>query len=476
MQKKFQVATPKKHKTFKQWLMSLAVKRALVYIDRDPDKNVPKLLDWIVKLDKTGKYATVPALSVKAALQDKTSNWSILTQSLWDDMDPSIIKKVFENFVVNSVIVGQTKQEKIRQQYQCNVPWAILLDPTTSCNLKCIGCWAAEYGNQLNLSFDDLDFIIEEGKSIGVYFFLFSGGEPLVRKRDIIRLCEKHNDCIFLAFTNGTLIDDEFASSMLRVKNFIPAISVEGFEDETDYRRGVGTYQKVSRAMDILKNNKLPFGISCCYTSKNVESIGSDAFFDEMIRKGAKFAWLFTYIPIGKDAVPELMVTPEQREFMYQKVREFRQTKPIFSLDFWNDGEFAGGCIAGGRRYLHINANGDIEPCAFIHYSDSNIKYKSIIEALQSPLFMSYRDNQPFDENLLKPCPMLDNPDYLMSMIKESGAASTDLQSPEDVEVLCARTAPVAAKWAPVADRIWKAYPKEKLQAARNRVEKWTIK
>ena len=89
---------------------------------------------------------------------------------------------------------------------------------------------------------------------------------------------------------------------------------------------------------------------------------------------------------------------------------------------------------------------------------------------------MSYRDNQPFDENLLKPCPMLDNPDYLMSMIKESGAASTDLQSPEDVEVLCARTAPVAAKWAPVADRIWKAYPKEKLQAARNRVEKWTIK
>ncbi len=217
------------------------------------------------------------------------------------------------------------------------------MDPTTACNLKCTGCWAAEYGNKLNLSFDDLDYIVEEGKSIGIYFFLFSGGEPLIRKRDIIRLCEKHNDCVFLAFTNGTLIDSEFASSMLRVKNFIPAISVEGFEEETDFRRGGGTFDKVCRAMDILKNNKLPFGISCCYTSKNVESIGSDAFFDEMIHKGAKFAWFFTYIPIGKDAVPELMVTPDQREYMYRKIREFRQSKPIFSLDFWNDGEFAGG-------------------------------------------------------------------------------------------------------------------------------------
>lgn len=125
---------------------------------------------------------------------------------------------------------------------------------------------------------------------------------------------------------------------------------------------------------------------------------------------------------------------------------------------------------------MHINANGDIEPCAFIHYSDSNIKYKSFIEALQSPLFMSYKDNQPFDDNLLKPCPLLDNPDCLISMVKQSEATSTDLQSPEEVEVLCARTAPVAAKWSIVADRIWKDYPPERLREARNRVEKWKNK
>ena len=90
------------------------------------------------------------------------------------------------------------------------------------------------------------------------------------------------------------------------------------------------------------------------------------------------------------------MASAEQRELMYRRVREFRKIKPLFAIDFWNDGEYAKGCVAGGREYLHINANGDIEPCAFIHYSDSNIKEKNLLEALQGPLFMACRSNQPF--------------------------------------------------------------------------------
>ena len=234
------------------------------------------------------------------------------------------------------------------------------MDPTSACNLHCIGCWAAEYGNKLNLSLEELDSIIQQGKAMGTYFYIYSGGEPLVRKKDIITLCERHPDCAFLAFTNATLIDEAFVDEMLRVKNFAPAISVEGFEDATDSRRGAGTYKAVSRAMEILKRKKLLFGISCCYTSANTEVIGSEDFFDSMIEKGAKFAWFFTYMPVGADAVPELLAKPEQREFMYHQIREFRKTKPLFTMDFWNDGEFVGGCIAGGRAYLHINANGDI--------------------------------------------------------------------------------------------------------------------
>ena len=106
-------------------------------------------------------------------------------------------------------------------------------------------------------------------------------------------------------------------------------------------------------------------------------------------------------------------------------------------MDFQNDGEFVGGCIAGGRNYCHINANGDVEPCVFIHYSGANINEVSLIEALQQPLFQAYRDGQPFNRNHLRPCPMLENPELLREMVEKTGAKSTDLQSPESAEHLC---------------------------------------
>ena len=191
-----------------------------------------------------------------------------------------------------------------------------MLDPTSACNLQCTGCWAAEYEDQLNLSFETWDDIISPGNELGTYMYIFSGGEPLVRKKDVIALCEKHSDCQFLAFTNATLIDEEFADEMLRVKNFMPAISVEGFEKDTDDRRGKGTYKKVMEAMEILKRKKLAFGISCCYTSKNAETIGSEEYIDDMIARGAKFAWFFTYMPVGAGAVLDSWRRPN-RENIY---------------------------------------------------------------------------------------------------------------------------------------------------------------
>lgn len=442
------------HKSLKETLQAFGLKKVLSYLENDPDNNIPKIIEWIEKFDKEKSISSQLSI-VKSAIEDKDSNWYKLIKSLYTDIDYEVRKTLFENFLINATIIGMARQEKAKKKYNCNIPWAILMDPTSSCNLKCTGCWAAEYGNKLNMSFETLDDIIRQGKELGTYMYIYSGGEPLVRKDDIIKLCEKHNDCTFLAFTNATLIDEIFADEMLRVKNFIPAISIEGFEKDTDFRRGKGTYKKIINAMEILNNKKLPFGISCCYTSKNVDVIGSEKYFDYMISMGAKFAWFFTYMPVGIDAVPELMATANQREFMYHEIRKFRFTKPIFTMDFWNDGEYVQGCIAGGRCYLHINANGDIEPCAFIHYSDSNIKDKTLVEAYQSPLFMQYKQNQPFNPNHLRPCPLLDNPGELSGMVHKSGAHSTDLMHPEDVDTLTLKCVDRANDWEKTADRLW---------------------
>lgn len=440
--------------TVKDKVTSMVLKQLLQYASGNPEKNVPKLLDWLDRFDKDGVFQG-QSTAIRSALADPNNVWARFVYSLYTDLDDNVRKKLLENLLIQASIVGVKRQRDCQEKYGCNIPWAILMDPTSACNLHCTGCWAAEYGNQLNMDYKSLDKIIRQGKDLGIYMYIYSGGEPLVRKEDILTLCKVHDDCTFLAFTNATLIDEAFADAMLTVKNFIPAISVEGFEEETDSRRGKGTYQKVIRAMGVLKERRLPFGVSCCYTSQNCETIGSEAYFDDMLERGAKFAWFFTYMPVGKDAVPELMVNPEQRAFMYQQIRKFRETKPIFTMDFWNDGEYVGGCIAGGRCYLHINANGDVEPCAFIHYADSNIHETSLLDALRSPLFIAYNQGQPFNHNHLRPCPLLDNPQCLQDMVEQSGAHSTDLVAPEDVHELCGKCELAAKNWASVADHLW---------------------
>lgn len=430
------------------------VDQALKYLDKDPNENLPKLLNLIEKFDLNHALSK-QIKNVREGLYGENDNWRKLVDSIYQDVDSEIIKTLFKNAVLNSVVLSRNLKEEVKSKYDCNVPWAILLDPTSACNLSCTGCWASEYGNKLNLSFDEIDSIITQGKEIGIFMYIYTGGEPLVRKNDIIELCKKHNDCVFLAFTNATLIDEKLAKQIREVKNFVPAISIEGDKKATDSRRGDGTYEKVVHAMEILRKYKVPFGASTCYTSANYESITDDEYFDRLISFGAKFAWFFHYMPIGNDAVPELLLNPDQRETVYRKIRDVRNRKSIFLIDFQNDGEYIGGCIAGGRDYFHINPNGDVEPCVFIHYSDSNIREKTLIECLTSPLFMAYKEGQPFNCNHLMPCPMLENPEKLRDIVHATGAHSTDLISEESVDNLCAKCSSYSEEWRPRAEEIW---------------------
>lgn len=355
-------------------LKKLGIEQTFNYIYKDPDKNMNKIMDWADKFSQ-GQFSSQRKM-IREAIENPKHPYYPYIRKLFKDVDPHVTKTLAVNFFINAALTGWPKEEKLRQKYNCNIPWAILLDPTSACNLHCTGCWAAEYGHKLNLTYDEIDDIICQGKELGVYMYIYTGGEPLVRKKDLIKLCEKHSDCVFLCFTNATLIDEDFTNEMLRVGNLVPAISLEGFEEATDDRRGNGVYQKVIHAMELLRKKKLIYGISCCYTSANYNSITSEEFYDSLIDLGAYFVWYFHYMPVGNDAAPQLLPTPEQRIGVYEKIRKYRATKPLFAMDFQNDAEYVGGCIAGGRRYLHINANGDIDPCVFIHYSDSNIREK----------------------------------------------------------------------------------------------------
>ena len=436
---------------------SLAIDATLKSLNKDREKGLLNIVNLAQKF-MGSNFRSEAYEGAKKMIQNPDSKWMRYVNRLLDETDPHVAKMTALNLGYQAAFAGTKKIRKMREIENCNIPWLILMDPTSACNLHCTGCWAAEYGHKLNLTFDELDNIVTQGKELGVYFYMMTGGEPLVRKADILKLAEKHNDVQFAIYTNSTLIDEPFCEEVRRLGNIAFMLSIEGTPETNDARRGEGHYAAVMHAMDLLKKYGIIFGTSICYTRDNIEAVTSDEFMRFLCDKGAHFGFYFHYMPVGNEAAPELMPTPEQRKYMIDRIRYLRSSAcdiPFYPMDFQNDGEFVGGCIAGGRNYFHINSAGDAEPCVFIHYSNANIHDQSILEILHSPLFMAYHNGQPFNKNHLRPCPMLENPELLEKMVHETGAHSTDLQSPESVDHLCDKCKSYAANWQPTADEIW---------------------
>lgn len=432
-------------------------RQLIKYVYKNPEKNMLKLIHLGKKV--TGNMFPESTFTKPIEIiSDKNNIWHDYLFNGLRDIHPDIFTKAALTFAIDAGLDGTYTLRKKRDKLQCNIPWVVLLDPTSACNLKCKGCWAAEYGHKSNLTLDEMRRVIKECKELGTHFFMYTGGEPLIRKKDLVTLALENQDCIFLAYTNGTLVDEDFCKDLIRCGNFGLALSIEGSEKTNDARRGNGAYENTVKAMKLLKKHGCLFGTSVCYTSQNYKAVTSDEFYDKMIELGAKYMWYFHYMPVGGDADTSLLLSPEQREHVYRNIREKRNSKtgkPIFTVDFQNDAEFVGGCIAGGRNYFHINSDGYVEPCVFIHYSDTNIREKSILEALNSPLFKEYYHGQPFNKNMLRPCPMLENPTALRKMVERSGAKSTNMLHEESADELCAKCDEYSKKWAPKAKEIW---------------------
>ncbi|MBR5320692.1 MAG: radical SAM protein [Clostridia bacterium] len=437
--------------------LGFALDRLLKYVDKDPHANIVKLSRKIEPVFNK----IFPPENFKKFQQvalDKDNIWTQFALSILNDVDRNVVKQMLLSFGIDAGLYGTKTVRKNREKYKCNIPFNILFDPTSACNLNCKGCWSAEYGHHLNLSLEEMQSIVSQGKELGCHFYWLTGGEPLIKKKEVLEICRNNKDCIFLIFTNATLVDEAFCDAMNECGNITLALSLEGDEASNDWRRGEGAYATTIKAMDLLKSKKCLFGVSVCYTRKNLPVVTSDEFVDFIIGKGAKFMLNFNYMPVGHGADKDLIPTPEQRKDLYfwnKKMRDGKTGKQIFIMDFQNDGEYVGGCIAGGRNYFHINSAGDIEPCVFIHFSDSNIRTHTLLEALQNPLFMAYYKNQPFNDNHLRPCPMLENPERLREIIAKTGAKSSDLIRQETADELCSKCDEYANDWAPVADEIW---------------------
>jgi len=370
------------------------------------------------------------------------------------DLHPNQRDKWITNLAFNHLLSGTNKRKEWADANGFYPPSTVVISPTMKCDLKCYGCYAGDYNRGLELSLDEIDSVLNQMKEMGVYFAVISGGEPFYMP-GIFDIFRKHSDMAFLVFTHGGLIDAAMVERLIEVGNVMPSFSMEGYEKETDARRGTGHFKKVMAAMDMLREAGLSFCGSFTHTSKNSDIITNGDFIDMLLSKGIFALWLFSYVPVGREPDPALMPSPEQRDNLRRSVADFREEKPMLFIDFWNDGPMISGCIAGGRKYFHINANGDIEPCVFCHLAVDNIRRTTIREALNSSFFRKIREKQGEHENLLRPCMLIDHPEVGREMLAHDGVYATHEGADEIFNGLATAMDDYAAAYREIADSAW---------------------
>jgi MoaA/NifB/PqqE/SkfB family radical SAM enzyme len=362
-------------------------------------------------------------------------------------ISPQVRRSIVKEFVGNLIVGAQQRTQRFSERYGRRPPTFLTISPTKRCNLRCTGCYAASSADNANtLTYPVFDRILKDKRDEwGSHFTVLSGGEPTMYRsegKDLFDILREHQNQYFMMYTNGTLIDDRLAKKMAEVGNITPAISVEGWEEQTDERRGKGAFAKIHRAMEALKRNGVPFGISVTATRHNAEIILSDEFIRHFFEKvGAIYGWIFQYMPIGRSYTIDLMVTPEQRRWMLEKELQMINDENLFYIDFWNGRIMSVGCISAGRDggYFYIDWDGNVSPCVFFPYKHANM-YElyagggTLSSLLKDDYLRDIRSwqkqwlgdgNRPMN-NLFTPCPIRDHYEFAWQTIRKNRAEPLD--------------------------------------------------
>ncbi len=266
------------------------------------------------------------------------------------------------------------------------IPPILIFSVTNKCNLSCPGCYNQSFhdsdGNEL--SDEKLWEIAAEAKELGVSFFVIAGGEPFMRPV-LLDIMKAYPEIIFLVFTNGTLIDDGMIMRFKNQKNVVPMISLEGNQVETDERRGEGTFEQLQKTMTRMHELSIFFGLSLTLVRKNFETITADDFIGKCAELGCRFFLFLEYTPT-QEGTDHWVLTDEQRNQVRSLMADYRKKYPSLFIAVPWDEDDVGGCLSAGRGFVHINAKGDLEPCPFAPFSDTNVRDHALKDALQSKL------------------------------------------------------------------------------------------
>jgi MoaA/NifB/PqqE/SkfB family radical SAM enzyme len=333
------------------------------------------------------------------------------------------LQKAFH--VLRIVLRGEKKRLQNQEEHHVPVPYACILSVTWRCNLKCIGCYAKHYPATHQLKLREIQNLLEQAESLGIYIFVIVGGEPLLLP-GIVETLSQSKKILFFFFTNGTLIDHGKLMLIKRAKNIVPIISVEGSDFSTELRRGPGMGEMIGRTLSLFKKHKMVFGFSTMITHKNIREVLSVPWLHSLWAYGARFGFIIDYIPFPRTLDESLVLTSEDSQYKREMIRALNVSSRVTLFNFPEDEYRQAGCKSAGNGFIHVNANGYVEPCPFSHYAADNIRDKTLLEILNSDFFGRLRNAFQDRENTQKTCMLFYNENLVREIADGTQAFSTE--------------------------------------------------
>jgi MoaA/NifB/PqqE/SkfB family radical SAM enzyme len=332
-------------------------------------------------------------------LQDENQYIDLMNDTIKDIFKTALritIKNPSQAGFFVKTIARQRNAAKIREKWQdegVRVPPLMIFSVTNQCNLQCPGCYAMAHERPMDeeMSPEKIKNVFEEANELGISFVLLAGGEPLV-KPEILEISKDFPQIIFPLFTNGLLIDDDITQKLKKYKNIVPIISMEGYQEDTDGRRGKGVYEHLQRTISNINNNGIFSGISLTMTRSNFATVTKEEFVQSLIDLGCKIFFFVEYNPV-KEGTEDWILTDQQRVTVPDLMDSLRREFPGVFLAFPGDEEEFGGCLSAGRGFIHVSPEGNLEPCPFAPYSDTNLRDMTLKEALKSDFMKKIREN-----------------------------------------------------------------------------------
>lgn len=295
------------------------------------------------------------------------------------------------------------------------IPPFIIYSITKKCNLHCKGCYArvmqSAAGEELTRK--QMCSVLKQAEELGVGIIMMAGGEPFSRP-DLIELCRKQHRQLFPVFTNGLLLTIDKIKSL--PANIIPVLSLEGNQESTDERRGDEVYSQLKTRFRLLSASGKFWGASITVTTQNIMEITSDEFVKKLINHGCKLFFYVEYVPVNENT-DHLVLSDEEKVQLVTRTDQFSRCYPSLFVAFPGDEDKWGGCLAAGRGFIHIQADGSVEPCPFAPFSDINLKETTLAKALESEFFVKIRKKHHLLQETKGGCALWENRELVKQIL-----------------------------------------------------------